>query len=43
MDNQNPGGALNPTIRVGDQVAETYTIAGVAEGEATERAQEMLR
>jgi peptide/nickel transport system ATP-binding protein len=40
---QNPGGALNPTIRVGDQVAETYTIAGVAEGEARERAQEMLR
>jgi peptide/nickel transport system ATP-binding protein len=40
---QNPGGALNPTIRVGDQVAETYTIAGVAESEARERAQEMLR
>jgi peptide/nickel transport system ATP-binding protein len=40
---QNPGGALNPTIRVGDQVAETYTIAGVAESEAHERAQEMLR
>jgi peptide/nickel transport system ATP-binding protein len=40
---QNPGGALNPTIRVGDQVAETYTIAGVAEDEALERAQGMLR
>ena len=40
---QNPGAALNPTIRVGDQVAETFTIAGVAEGEAAERAQEMLR
>jgi peptide/nickel transport system ATP-binding protein len=40
---QNPGGALNPTIRVGDQVAETYTIAGVADDEARERAQEMLR
>ena len=40
---QNPGGALNPTIRVGDQVAETFTIAGVAGDEARERAQEMLR
>jgi peptide/nickel transport system ATP-binding protein len=40
---QNPGGALNPTIRVGDQVAETYTIAGVAGGEAHDRAQDMLR
>jgi peptide/nickel transport system ATP-binding protein len=40
---QNPGGALNPTLRVGDQVAETYTIAGVADDEAVERAQEMLR
>jgi peptide/nickel transport system ATP-binding protein len=40
---QNPGGALNPTIRVGDQVAETYTIAGVRDDEARERAREMLR
>jgi peptide/nickel transport system ATP-binding protein len=40
---QNPGGALNPTLRIGDQVAETYTIAGVSEDEALERAQEMLR
>jgi peptide/nickel transport system ATP-binding protein len=40
---QNPGGALNPTIRVGDQVAETFTIAGVAAGEAHERARDMLR
>jgi peptide/nickel transport system ATP-binding protein len=40
---QNPGGALNPTIRVGDQVAEVFTIAGVEEKEATERAREMLR
>ena len=40
---QNPGGALNPTIRVGDQVAETFTIAGVAKGEAEDRAQDMLR
>jgi peptide/nickel transport system ATP-binding protein len=40
---QNPGGALNPTIRVGDQVAETFTLAGVPDGEADDRAQEMLR
>jgi peptide/nickel transport system ATP-binding protein len=40
---QNPGGALNPTIRVGDQVAETYSIAGVADDEAHERAEGMLR
>jgi peptide/nickel transport system ATP-binding protein len=40
---QNPGGALNPTIRVGDQVAETFTIAGVAGDEAHDRAQDMLR
>jgi peptide/nickel transport system ATP-binding protein len=40
---QNPGGALNPTIRVGDQVAETFTIAGVAKGEAHDRARDMLR
>jgi peptide/nickel transport system ATP-binding protein len=40
---QNPGGALNPTIRVGDQVAETYTLAGVHGSEATDQAQEMLR
>ena len=25
---QNPGGALNPTIRIGDQVAEVFVIAG---------------
>ncbi|HZC29321.1 MAG TPA: ABC transporter ATP-binding protein, partial [Gaiellaceae bacterium] len=40
---QNPGGALNPTIRVGDQVAETFTIAGVADSDARERAEQMLR
>jgi peptide/nickel transport system ATP-binding protein len=40
---QNPGGALNPTIRVGDQVTETFTIAGVPDSEARERAEGMLR
>jgi peptide/nickel transport system ATP-binding protein len=40
---QNPGGALNPTIRVGDQVTETFTIAGLPDSEARERAEQMLR
>jgi peptide/nickel transport system ATP-binding protein len=40
---QNPGGALNPTIRIGDQLTETYTIAGVDESDAGGRAEEMLR
>ena len=36
---QEPGRALNPTIRVGRQVAEVFEIAGVAKGEALDRAQ----
>ena len=40
---QNPGGALNPTIRIGDQVAEVFVIAGVDPKEARERAREILR
>jgi peptide/nickel transport system ATP-binding protein len=39
---QEPGRALNPTIRVGRQVAEVYEIAGLDRGEAIDRAQEML-
>ena len=39
---QNPGTALNPSIRIGDQVAESFVIAGVARGEAKKRADEML-
>jgi peptide/nickel transport system ATP-binding protein len=39
---QNPGGALNPTIRIGDQVAEVFVIAGVDAKLARERATEML-
>jgi peptide/nickel transport system ATP-binding protein len=39
---QNPGTALNPTIRVGDQVIEAFETAGVAKGEARERALAML-
>ncbi|HWC32659.1 MAG TPA: ABC transporter ATP-binding protein, partial [Actinomycetota bacterium] len=39
---QDPGAALNPSIRVGDQVAEVFTIAGVAKEEARERSREIL-
>ena len=39
---QEPGKALNPTIRVGRQVAEVFEIAGVKKAEALERAREML-
>jgi peptide/nickel transport system ATP-binding protein len=39
---QNPGGALNPTIRIGDQVSEVYAIAGVNPKQAPERAREIL-
>jgi peptide/nickel transport system ATP-binding protein len=39
---QNPGGALNPTIRIGDQVSEVYVVAGVDPKQAPERARQML-
>jgi peptide/nickel transport system ATP-binding protein len=39
---QNPGAALNPTIRVGDQVAEVYTLAGTEEKLAHERVEGIL-
>jgi peptide/nickel transport system ATP-binding protein len=39
---QNPGTALNPTIRIGDQVTESFVIAGTARAEAGARAQDML-
>jgi peptide/nickel transport system ATP-binding protein len=39
---QEPGRALNPTIRVGRQVAEVFETAGVARAEALERAAQML-
>ena len=39
---QNPTSALNPTIKIGDQVAEVFALQGVASGEATERAKAML-
>jgi peptide/nickel transport system ATP-binding protein len=39
---QNPGAALNPTIRIGDQVAEVFAIAGASTSEAQDRARQML-
>jgi peptide/nickel transport system ATP-binding protein len=39
---QEPGRALNPTIRVGRQVAEVFEIAGLERRVALERAEEML-
>jgi peptide/nickel transport system ATP-binding protein len=39
---QNPGTALNPSIRVGEQVAEVFRIGGVPRGEAADRALAML-
>jgi peptide/nickel transport system ATP-binding protein len=40
---QEPGRALNPSIRVGRQVAEVYEIAGAGRHEALERAEAILR
>jgi peptide/nickel transport system ATP-binding protein len=40
---QNPGSALNPSLRIGRQVAEVFLVRGVGRGEAWERAQEALR
>ena len=39
---QEPGRALNPTIKVGRQVAEVFEIAGRPKGEARDRSLEML-
>jgi len=40
---QEPGRALNPSIRVGRQVAEVFEIAGLGKSEAAGRAEESLR
>ena len=40
---QEPGRSLNPSMRVGPQVAEVYQIAGMNRHEALARAEEMLR
>jgi peptide/nickel transport system ATP-binding protein len=39
---QNPGAALNPSLRVGDQVAEAFTVLGRTRSEAAQRAREVL-
>ncbi|HEY2076309.1 MAG TPA: ABC transporter ATP-binding protein [Streptosporangiaceae bacterium] len=40
---QEPGKALNPSMRVGRQVAEVYEVAGLGKAEALERSEAMLR
>jgi peptide/nickel transport system ATP-binding protein len=40
---QEPGRALNPSIRVGRQIAEVFAIAGQSKDAATASAEEMLR
>jgi peptide/nickel transport system ATP-binding protein len=40
---QEPGRALNPSLRVGRQIAEVYEVAGLGGKEAHERAEAMLR
>jgi peptide/nickel transport system ATP-binding protein len=39
---QEPGKALNPAIRVGNQVAEVYEVAGLSRSDALERSEAML-
>jgi peptide/nickel transport system ATP-binding protein len=39
---QNPGAALNPSMRVGPQVAQAYAVLGSSEKEAAERARAAL-
>jgi peptide/nickel transport system ATP-binding protein len=39
---QNPASALNPSIRIGRQVAEVFEVGGAARGEAQDRSREAL-
>lgn len=40
---QEPGRALNPSLRAGQQIAEVFQIAGESQGSAMQSAEEMLR
>jgi peptide/nickel transport system ATP-binding protein len=40
---QNPAAALNPSIKVGPQVAEAFELLGFERGKAMERAEQILR
>src|SRR5262249_44718055 len=40
---QNPGTALDPSLRVGNQVAEGFTVRGVGKKDAAERAHDALK
>jgi peptide/nickel transport system ATP-binding protein len=40
---QEPGRALNPSLRVGRQIAEVFAIAGQSSGDAVRSAEDMLR
>ena len=40
---QEPGRALNPSLRVGRQIAEVFELAGQSSGDASESAENMLR
>jgi peptide/nickel transport system ATP-binding protein len=39
---QNPGAALNPSIRVGHQIAEVFQIKGLSKSDSLDRAREIL-
>ncbi len=39
---QDPGAALNPALRIGPQVAEAFTVQGIAKDEAEDRALDAL-
>jgi peptide/nickel transport system ATP-binding protein len=40
---QNPGAALNPSIRIGTQIAEVFQLVGLGKDASYDRAREMLR
>jgi peptide/nickel transport system ATP-binding protein len=40
---QNPGAALNPSIRIGTQIAEVFQLVGLGRDASYDRAREMLR